>query len=124
MKNLIKEWLLLCEVAMVDIDLPNVPETLKKKVQIYEKLIPVIEAIQNKNILLVPHLLNILNNILRIEIREDNPITFYQVKNLPDIFEKIPDIMELNFRANEEKRLKDIIKSVFSIMPELFETYF
>ena len=112
MKNLIKEWLHLCEVAIIDIDLPNVPETLKKKVQIYEKLIPVIEAIQNQNILLVPHLLNILNEILRIEIKEENPITLYQVKNLPDIFEKIPDIKELNFRANEEKRLQDIIKTV------------
>ena len=112
MKDLIKKWLDLCEVALVDIDLPNVPETLKKKVQVYEQLVPVIEAIQNQNILLVPHLLGILNELLRVEIKEENPLTCYQIKNLPDIFEKIPDVKELNFRANEERRLQDLIKTV------------
>ena len=112
MKDLIKKWLDLCDVALVDIDIPNVPDTLKKKIQVYEQLIPVIEAIQNQNILLVPHLLNILNELLRVEIKEDHPITCYQVMHLPDIFEKVPDIKELNFRANEEKRLQDLIKTV------------
>ena len=112
MKDLIKKWLDLCEVALVDIDIPNVPETLKSKVQIYEQLVPILEAIQNQNILLVPHLLGILNELLRVEIKEENPLTCYQVKNLPDIFEKVPDIKELNFRANEEKRLQDLIKTV------------
>ena len=55
MKDLIKKWLHLCEVAIVDIDIPHVPLELKKRVQVYEQLLPVIEAIQNQNILLVPH---------------------------------------------------------------------
>jgi len=112
MKDLIKKWLHLCEVAIVDIDIPQVPLELKKRVQVYEQLLPVIEAIQNQNIILVPHLLGILNDLLKIEIKEEHPITLYDAKNLPDIFEKIPDIKELNFRANEEKRLNDIIKTV------------
>ena len=112
MKDLIKKWLDLCEIALVDIDIPNVPDTLKKKVQIYEQLVPVIEAIQNLNILLVPHLLGILNELLKVEIKEENPLTCYQIKHLPGLFEKIPDIKELNFRANEEKRLQDLIKTV------------
>ena len=112
MKDLIKKWLDLCEVALVDIDIPNVPDTLKKKVKVYEQLVPVLEAIQNQNILLVPHLLGILNELLRVEIKEEHPLTCYQVKNLPDIFEKVPEIQELNFRANEEKRLQDLIKTV------------
>ena len=112
MKSLIKKWLDLCEVALVDIDIPHVPMELKKKVQVYEQLVPVIEAIQNQNILLVPHLLTILTDLLRVEIKEEHPLTLYQVKNLQDIFEKVPDIKELNFRANEERRLQDLIKTV------------
>ena len=112
MKDLIKKWLDLCEVALVDIDLPNVPETLKKKVQVFEQLEPVFEAIQNQNILLVPHLLGNLNELLRVEIKEENPLTCYQIKSLPEIFEKVPEIKELNFRANEERRLQDLIKTV------------
>ena len=111
MKDLIKKWQDLCEVALVEIDIPNVPDTLKKKIHVYQQLIPVI-AIQNKNILLVPHLLNILNDLLRVEIKDDHHINCYQVKHLPDIFEKVPDIKELNFRANEERRLQDLIKTV------------
>ena len=112
MKTLIQKWLKLCEVAIVDIDIPHVPLELKKRVQIYEQLLPVVEAIQNQNILLVPHLLLILNDLLKVEIKEEHPITIYQMKNIPDIFDKIPDIKELNFRANEEKRLRDLIKTV------------
>ena len=112
MKQLIKKWLDLCEVAIVDIDIPQVPMELKKRVQLYEQLLPVIEAIQNQNILLVPHLLGILNDILKIEIKEDHPLTVEEMKSLPNIFEKVPDITELNFRANEERRLHDLIKSV------------
>ena len=112
MKELIKKWLHLCEVAIVDIDIPHVPLELKKRVQIYEQLIPVIEAIQNQNILLVPHLLAILNDLIKVEIKEDHPMTVYEMKHIPDIFDKIPDIKELNFRANEEKRLHDLIKTV------------
>ena len=111
MKDLIKKWLHLCEVAIVDIDIPHVPLELKKRVQVYEQLLPVIEAIQNQNILLVPHLLAILNDLLKVEIKEEHPMTVYEMKNLPDIFDKIPDIKELNFRANEEKRLNDLIKT-------------
>ena len=112
MKELIKKWLDLIQVAMVDIDIPQVPIELKKKVEVYEQLVPVFEAIQNQNILLVPHLLQNLNELLRVEIKEENPLTCYQIRSLPGIFEKIEDIKELNFRANEERRLQDLIKTV------------
>ena len=112
MKELIKKWLDLIQVAMVDIDIPQVPIELKKKVQVYEQLVPVFEAIQNQNILLVPNLLQNLNELLRVEIKEENPLTCYQIRSLPGIFEKIEDIKELNFRANEERRLQDLIKTV------------
>ena len=110
MKELIKHWLDLCQVALVDLDIPQVPMELKKKVEIYEQIVPILEAIQNINIREVPNLLSILNELLRTEIKMDDPgFTCDRIKHLPEIFSRIPDIQELNNRANEEKRLKDLI---------------
>ena len=110
MKGSIKHWLDLCQVALVDLDIPQVPMELKKRVETYEQLVPILEAIQNVNIREVPHLLSILNELLRTEIKLDDPgLICDRVKNLPEIFARIPDIQELNNRANEEKRLKDLI---------------
>ena len=113
MKELIKHWLDLCQVALVDLDIPQVPMELKKRVETYEQLVPILEAIQNVNIREVPHLLTILNELLRTEIKMDDPgLSLDRVKHFPDIFTRISDIQELNNRANEEKRLKDLIHQV------------
>ena len=113
MKELIKHWLDLCQVALVDLDIPQVPMELKKRVETYEQLVPILEAIQNVNIREVPHLLTILNELLRTEIKMDDPgLSLDRVKHFPDIFSRIPEIQELNNRANEEKRLKDLIHQV------------
>ena len=110
MKELIKHWLDLCQVALVDLDIPQVPMELKKRVETYDQLVPILEAIQNVNIREVPHLLSILNELLRTEIKlDDIGLICDRIKHLPDIFSRIPDIQELNNRANEEKRLKDLI---------------
>ena len=110
MKESIKKWLDLCQVSLIDLDIPEVPMELKKRVEVFEKLVPILEAIQNVNIREVPHLLSILSELLKTEIKLDDPnFTCDRVKNLPEIFDRIPDIKELNFRANEEKRLKDLI---------------
>ena len=110
MKELIKHWLDLCQVALVDLDIPQVPMELKKRVETYEQLVPILEAIQNVNIREVPHLLSLLSELLRTEIKLDDPgLTCDRIKHLPEIFTRIPEIQELNNRANEEKRLKDLI---------------
>ena len=88
--------------------MPN--EELKKRVEMQDQLVPILEAIQNVNIREVPHLLSILSDLLRTEIKLDDPgFICDRIKHLPDIFTRIPDIQELNTRANEEKRLKDLI---------------
>ena len=110
MKELIKHWLDLCQVALVDLDIPQVPMELKKRVETYEQLVPILEAIQNVNIREVPHLLSLLSELLRTEIKLDDPgFSCDRIKHLPEIFSRIPEIQELNNRANEEKRLKDLI---------------
>ena len=108
----IKSWLDLCKVAIVDIDIPHVPMELQKKVEKYEQISPVVETIQNPNVNGVNLLFNLLCESLGINIKQDDPLlTLGKIMSLPDIYSKLPEIKELNFRGNEEKRLKDLIKS-------------
>ena len=110
MKELIKHWLDFCQVTLVDLDIPQVPMELKKRIETHEQLVPILEAIQNVNIREVPHLLSLLSELLRTEIKLDDPrLTCDRIKHLPEIFTRIPEIQELNNRANQEKRLKDLI---------------
>ena len=73
MKKLIKKWLDLCKVALVDLDSPEVPTQLQKKVEVYNQLVPVLEAIKNPNINSVPQLIAILMDLLRTETKFEDP---------------------------------------------------
>ena len=46
----IAEWTKLCQVALVDLDFPYVPQGLLDNISSYEKILPVLTAIQNKNV--------------------------------------------------------------------------
>ena len=112
MDELVKKWLDLCRVAMVDIDLPQVPMEFKKRVENYEKIIPIIETIQNENVTKVDLLNSILSDLLYGDRKmEEYNLTCGQILDNENILNKLPEIKELNIRGNEEKRLKDIIKS-------------
>ena len=114
MTELIDKWLKLCEVAIIDLENTAVPIELKKRVQVYQSLVPVITACQNPNIQNVSNLLNYLLELLKlVDYKLDDPmITVDKIMNINDIFEKIPEIEELNRRANEENRLKNLIKEI------------
>ena len=112
MTKLIQTWLDLCRVAMVDIDLPQVPLEFKKRVDTYNNIIPIIETIQNENVTKVDSLNSILNELLFGEHKvEEYNITLNQIMENDNILNKLEDIKELNIRANEERRLKDLIKN-------------
>ena len=113
MKELLDKWENLCEVAIVDLDIPAVPIEFKKRIEIFKILVPILTACQNHNIQ-NDHLLNsLLMDLLRTDLKLDDPtFTCDKLMNLPDIFDRAAEIEELNFRANEEKRLKDLLKSI------------
>ena len=112
MNELVKKWLDLCKVAMVDIDLPHVPMEFKKRVENYEKIIPILETIQNENVTKADTLNSILSDLLYGDRKmEEHNLTCGQILDNENILNKLSDIKELNIRGNEEKRLKDLIKS-------------
>ena len=113
MKDNITKWNDLCKVALIDLDLPNVPNELLKRVKVYEDLVPVLTAIQNENIKNEPHLLAVLLEILHIENKLDDPMYVVQkLLDIGDLMERLDDIKELNVRANEERKLKDLIETI------------
>jgi hypothetical protein len=97
---------------MVDIDLPQVPLEFKKRVENYEKILPIIETIQNENVTKVDLLNSILSQLIYGDHKLDEyNLTIGQIMNNENILNKIEEIKELNIRGNEEKRLKDLIKN-------------
>lgn len=109
----ITKWNELCQKGLVDLDFPNVPTELLKRVKVYEQLVPILTAIQNPNILNEPNLLNGLLDILRIDNKLEDPMyTVQRLLDLPGLFDKSDEIIELNTRANEERKLKDMIKNI------------
>ena len=113
MKNLVQSWLELCKIATVDIDLPQVPLEFKSRVEKYEKIIPIIETIQNENVTKVDVLNSILSDLIYGEHKsEEYNLTVSQLLEDEAILNKLEEIKELNTRGNEEKRLKDLIKNI------------
>ena len=113
MTELINKWLDLCKVAMVDLDLPQVPMEFKKRVERFEQILPVIETYQNENVTKVDLLMSLLTELLNSEHNkfDEHNFTCRKILDNPDILSKLPEIKELNIRGNEEKRLKDLIKA-------------
>ena len=113
MKASIQKWNDLCKVAIVDLDIPNVPKELAKRVKVYDELVPVLVAIQNENIKNEAHLLIVLLDILHIDNKLDEPMYIVQkLLDINDLHTRYDDIIELNIRANEERKLKDLIKVI------------
>ena len=112
MSKLIQTWLELCKIAMVDIDLPQVPLEFKKRVDKYNNMIPIIQTIQNENVTKVDSLNSILAELIYGEHKnEEYNLTLNQIMENENITNKLEEIKELNIRGNEEKRLKDLIKN-------------
>ena len=113
MEDLINSWIELCDICINDLDNPGVPTELKKRLQAFQVLIPVFRACQNPNIQNVENLLNILMDLLKTEMKLDDAFfTIEKLMSMNHIYEKIDEFDELNTRANEEKRLKDLIKNI------------
>ena len=113
MEELMNSWIELCDICINDLDIPVVPTELKKRIEAFQILIPVFTACQNPNIQNVEVLLNHLMDLLKTEMKLDDALfTTDKLMSMPHIYDKVHEIEELNRRANEEKRLKDLIKEI------------
>ncbi len=113
MEGKINNWDYLCQTAIVDLDNCDVPKGLKKKLENYQKIIDVLIAIQN------PNILNLENKVwdLRVNIIgtnyefKDNRFDLIRLMNIDEIYDKIPEIKNFNRIANEEKEYTNLVKN-------------
>ena len=113
MNQYVSKWVTLCNVAIVDLDNVDVPTKLLEHVVKYEKIIPIVTAIQNNNIQEIDYLRDNLKALLGITFPfDDINFTLEKLMNLNSVEKAYNDLTNLNTQANEERKLKDICKSI------------
>ena len=108
METKIKKWKELCIVATKDLDNSQVTTEFLEKVNMYEKYSHILSIIQNNNIQKVDYLKEMLRSALNLSIIDfsDNSLSLEKIINIKDLFNAIPNLDEINKRANEENRIK------------------
>ena len=103
-----------CIVALKDLDDADVAKVFFKKIEIYEKILHILKIIYNDNIQKVDYLKDLVKNALNTNSIDFSDSNFLLEKliNLNGLFEAIPTLDEINKRANEEFRIKEIYKTV------------
>lgn len=73
-------------------------------------MLPVIEALQNKNVISNDVISDKIKSLLHIDVDfNEGLFTLEKVINMKHVYNVIDDIKELNHQANEEKKLKDLL---------------
>ena len=114
MENNLTKWKNECIIAIKDLDDSDVAKVFLEKIKNYEKILNVLKIIHNENIQKIDYLKQQLKNILNIKIIEFSEPSFL-LENLiskKEFFNSIPSLNEINRRANEEQRIKEIYKEV------------
>ena len=76
----------------------------------YEKVLPVLTAIQNKNVVDNDSIYEELKSLLGISYDVNNEnFVLEKLMNLDNVYKAVDDIIQLNHRANEERKLKDLV---------------
>jgi energy-coupling factor transporter ATP-binding protein EcfA2 len=116
MESHVEKWIEIGKVTEVDLENPNVPRVLLQKTKIYDLILPVLKTFQNTNIHTDDKFRDLISKTLKTDMDiKDKGFTLEKLMTLPDIQSKIPEVQELNNRANEEKRLSDIFYEVKDI---------
>ena len=113
MKEKINKWDFLCQTAIIDLDNCEVPKGLKKKIENYQKIIDVLIAIQN------PNILNNENKVWELRVNiigsnyefKDAKFDLIRLMNIDEIYDKIPEINNFNRIANEEREYINLVKN-------------
>ena len=120
MSEKIKKWKELSIISIKDLDNANAAKEFLENVKKYENILHVLLIIQNNNIQKVDYLKELLKNALNLNINDfmENSFTLEKLMTR-EMEEIIPTLDEINKRANEEKRIKDIYKDTL----EKFNTH-
>ena len=110
MDEKIKRWKELCIVSTKDLDNSQVAKEFLDKVIVYEKIAHILSIIQNDNIQKIDYLRDLLKTALTIPSLDfgDMTLTLEKIINIKGIFDAMPTLDEINKRANEENRIKNL----------------
>ena len=110
----IANWKKICIVAKKDLVGSEVANEFLSKVIFYEKICHILKIIHNDNIQKVDYLKDLVKNALGLSGIDfsDSNFTLEKLINTNGIFDSIPILDEINLRANEEFKIKEIYKSV------------
>jgi hypothetical protein len=114
----LNNWKKECIVTIKDLDDADVAKEFLKKIEIYEKILHILKIIYNDNIQKIDYLKELVKNALGTNSIDFSDSNFLLEKliNLNGLFEAIPTLNEINRRANEEFRIKEIYKTVLDNM--------
>ena len=110
----LRKWKKECIIAIKDLDDADVAKEFLKKIEIYEKILHILKIIYNDNIQKIDYLKELVKNALNtnnIEFTDSN-FLLERLININGLFQAIPALEEINKRANEEFRIKEIYKAV------------
>ena len=110
----LKKWKKDCIVAIKDLDDADVAKEFLKKIEVYEKILHILKIIYNDNIQKIDYLKELLKNALNTNYIDftDSNFLLEKLISLNGLFDAIPSLNEINRRANEEYRIKEIYKKV------------
>ena len=113
MEDDLKKWKKECIIAIKDLDDADVAKQFLEKIKIYEKILHILKIIYNDNIQKIDYLKELLKNALNLGNVDflDSGFLLEKLINSNDLFDSIPTLDEINRRANEEHRIKEIYKT-------------
>ena len=114
MEDNLKKWKKECIIALKDLVDADVAKVFLEKIKKYEKIMNILKIIYNKNIQKIDYLKQLLKNALNIKFNDfsDNNFLLENLISQNDLFKVIPNLEEINKRANEEQRIGEIYKEV------------
>ena len=112
-KNL-NNWKNTCIIAVKDLDGAEVASQFLSKIKYYEKILHILKIIHNDKIQKVDYLRELVKNALGLTGLDfsENVLTFEKLIKINGLFDSIPILDEINLRANEEHKIKELYKNV------------
>ena len=114
MEENLKKWRNICIIANKDLDGAEMAAVFLSKIEFYQKVEHILKIIHNENIQKIDYLKDLVRNALNISGMDfsENTFTLEKLININKLFDAIPILDEINLRANEEHKIKEIYKTV------------
>ena len=89
---------------LVDLDIPGVLIKIKKRIEVFKSLVPILNALPKSKYTKWFLLNQLLFDLLRVEMKLNDPLfNCYKLMNIPEVFDRVDEFDELNFRQMKKK---------------------